>query len=222
MMAWLVDFVLHLDRHLAALLAQVGVWTYVILFAVIFAETGLVVAPFLPGDSLLFGVGALAAIDTRGTLSAPLAAVVLTVAAVLGNTVNYAVGRLLGPPAFTGRYRLLKVEYLRRTEAFFERHGGKAIALSRFLPIIRTCMPFVAGIGRMPYGRFQGYNAIGAIGWVLLFLGGGYFFGNIPLVKRNFGVVTILIIVVSLLPVTLAFLKGRRAGASQPDGRRDA
>jgi membrane-associated protein len=222
MMAWLVDFVLHLDRHLAALLAQVGVWTYVILFAVIFAETGLVVAPFLPGDSLLFGVGALAAIDTRGTLSAPLAAVVLTVAAVLGNTVNYAVGRLLGPPAFTGRYRLLKVEYLRRTEAFFERHGGKAIALSRFLPIIRTCMPFVAGIGRMPYGRFQGYNAIGAIGWVLLFLGGGYFFGNIPLVKRNFGVVTILIIVVSLLPVTIAFLKGRRAGASQPDGRRDA
>ena len=222
MIAWLVDFVLHLDRHLAALLAQVGVWTYVILFAVIFAETGLVVAPFLPGDSLLFGVGALAAIDTHGTLSAPLVAVVLTVAAVLGNTVNYAVGRLLGPPAFTGRYRLLKVEYLRRTEAFFGRHGGKAIALSRFLPIIRTCMPFVAGVGRMPYGRFQGYNAIGALGWVLLFVGGGYFFGNIPLVKRNFGVVTILIIVVSLLPVTIAFLRGRRARASQQDGRRGA
>ncbi len=222
MIAWLVDFVLHLDRHLAALLAQVGVWTYVILFAVIFAETGLVVAPFLPGDSLLFGVGALAAIDTHGTLSAPLVAVVLTVAAVLGNTVNYAVGRVLGPPAFTGRYRLLKVEYLRRTEAFFGRHGGKAIALSRFLPIIRTCMPFVAGVGRMPYGRFQGYNAIGALGWVLLFVGGGYFFGNIPLVKRNFGVVTILIIVVSLLPVTIAFLRGRRARASQQDGRRGA
>ncbi len=222
MIAWLIDFVLHLDRHLAALLAQVGLWTYVILFAVIFAETGLVVAPFLPGDSLLFGVGALAAIDTRGTLSAPLAAAVLTVAAVLGNTVNYAVGRLLGPPAFTGRYRLLKVEYLRRTEEFFERHGGKAIALSRFLPIIRTCMPFVAGVGRMPYGRFQGYNAIGALGWVLLFLGGGYFFGNIPLVKRNFGVVTILIIVVSLMPVAIAFLRGRRTGASQRDGRRGA
>ncbi|HVC02683.1 MAG TPA: VTT domain-containing protein [Steroidobacteraceae bacterium] len=211
MVAWLVDFVLHLDRHLAALLAQVGAWTYVILFAVIFAETGLVVAPFLPGDSLLFGVGALAAIDGRGALSAPLAALVLVLAAVLGNTVNYGVGRLIGPPAFTGRFRLLKADNLRRTEEFFERHGGMAIALSRFLPIIRTCMPFVAGVGRMPYGRFQGYNVIGALGWVLLFLGGGYFFGNLPLVKRNFGIVTILIIVGSLLPVAITFLKRRRS-----------
>src|SRR5487761_2535677 len=215
MLAWLVDFVLHLDVHLAALLAQVGAWTYVILFAVIFGETGLVITPFLPGDSLLFGVGALAAIDTQGTLSAPLAALVLVIAAVLGNTVNYGVGRLIGPPAFTGRYRLLKVDYLRRTEEFFARHGGKAIALSRFLPIIRTCAPFVAGVGRMPYGRFQAYNLIGALGWVLLFLGGGYFFGNIPLVQRNFGLVTILIIGVSLLPVAIAFLKGRRSGAAR-------
>ncbi|NNM60679.1 MAG: DedA family protein [Steroidobacteraceae bacterium] len=217
MIAWLIDFVLHLDRHLAALLAQVGPWTYVILFAVIFAETGLVVAPFLPGDSLLFGVGALAAIDAHGTLSAPLAALVLIFAAALGNTVNYGIGRLIGPPAFTGRYRLLKVDYLRRTEAFFNRHGGKAIALSRFLPIIRTCMPFVAGVGRMPYGRFQGYNLLGALGWVLLFLGGGYFFGNIPLVKRNFGIVTILIIVVSLMPVAIAFLKARQTSSQQRD-----
>ncbi len=211
MIAWLIDFVLHLDAHLAALLADVGAWTYLVLFGVIFIETGLVVAPFLPGDSLLFGVGAIAAIDTRGTLSAPLAALVLILAAVLGNTVNYAVGRLIGPPAFSGRYRLLKREHLRRTEEFFDRHGGKAIALSRFLPIIRTCVPFVAGVGRMPYGRFQGYNVIGALGWVLLFLGGGYFFGNIPLVKHNFGVVTILIIVVSLLPLAFTYFKGRRA-----------
>ncbi|MDE1922161.1 MAG: DedA family protein [Gammaproteobacteria bacterium] len=211
MIAWLIDFVLHLDAHLAALLAEVGAWTYLVLFGVIFVETGLVIAPFLPGDSLLFGVGAVAAIDSRGTLSAPLAALVLILAAVLGNTVNYAIGRLIGPPAFSGRYRLLKVEYLRRTEEFFARHGGKAIALSRFLPIIRTCIPFVAGVGRMPYGRFQGYNIVGALGWVLLFLGGGYFFGNIPLVRHNFGVVTILIIVVSLMPLAITYFKGRRA-----------
>ena len=211
MIAWLIDFVLHLDAHLAALLAEVGAWTYLVLFGVIFVETGLVIAPFLPGDSLLFGVGAVAAIDSRGTLSAPLAALVLILAAVLGNTVNYAIGRLIGPPAFSGRYRLLKVEYLRRTEEFFARHGGKAIALSRFLPIIRTCIPFVAGVGRMPYGRFQGYNIVGALGWVLLFLGGGYFFGNIPRVRHNFGVVTILIIVVSLMPLAITYFKGRRA-----------
>ncbi len=210
MIAWLIDFVLHLDQHLAALLGQVGVWTYPILFAVIFSETGLVIAPFLPGDSLLFGVGAVAAVDTSGTLSAPLATLVLAVAAVLGNTVNYAVGRLIGPPAFSGRYRLLKVEYLRRTEQFFLRHGGRAVALSRFLPIIRTCTPFVAGVGRMPYGRFQGYNIVGGAAWVSLFLWGGYFFGNVPLVKRNFGLVTVIIIAVSLLPVAIAFLRRHR------------
>ena len=211
MLSWLLDLVLHLDRHLVELLAHVDLWIYPILFAVIFAETGLVVTPFLPGDSLLFGVGALAAVDTSGTLSAPLIFVVLGVAAVLGNTVNYSVGRFIGPPAFSGRYRLLKVDYLRRTEEFFRRHGGSAIALSRFLPIIRTCMPFVAGVGRMPYTRFQAYNVLGGFAWVLLFLGGGYLFGNVPLVKRNFGLVTILIIVVSLIPVALGFLRRRRA-----------
>jgi membrane-associated protein len=216
-LSWLLDLVLHLDRHLVELLARVDLWIYPILFAVIFAETGLVVTPFLPGDSLLFGVGALAAVDTSGTLSAPLIFVVLALAAVLGNTVNYSVGRFIGPPAFSGRYRLLKVEYLRRTEEFFRRHGGLAIALSRFVPIIRTCMPFVAGVGRMPYARFQAYNVLGGFAWVLLFLGGGYLFGNVPLVKRNFGLVTILIILVSLIPVALGFLRRRRAA---PDAAR--
>ncbi|HVS78243.1 MAG TPA: DedA family protein [Steroidobacteraceae bacterium] len=210
MLSWLLDLVLHLDRHLVELLAHVDLWIYPILFAVIFAETGLVVTPFLPGDSLLFGVGALAAVDTSGTLSAPMAFVVLGLAAVLGNSVNYSVGRLMGPPAFSGRYRLLKVEYLRRTELFFVRHGGRAIALSRFIPIIRTCMPFVAGVGRMPYARFQAYNILGGFGWVLLFLWGGYLFGNVPLVKRNFGVVTILIIVVSLIPFVAGLWRRRR------------
>ena len=210
MLSWLLDLVLHLDRHLVELLARVDLWIYPILFAVIFAETGLVVTPFLPGDSLLFGIGALAAVDTTGTLNVPLVFVVLGVAAVLGNTVNYAVGKFVGPAAFSGRHRLLKVQYLRRTENFFRRYGGRAIALSRFVPIIRTCMPFVAGIGRMPYARFQAYNILGGFSWVLLFLGGGYLFGNVPVVKRHFGLVTILIIVVSLLPVAWGMLKRRR------------
>ena len=215
MIHWLIDFVLHLDRHLTGLLVQVGGWTYPILFAVIFAETGLVVTPFLPGDSLLFGIGAVAAVDASGTLSAPLATLVLALAAVLGNTANYGVGRLIGPPAFTGRYRWLKVDYLRRTEAFFLRHGGKAIALSRFIPIIRTCMPFVAGVGHMPYGRFQGYNVLGGVAWVSLFLWGGYFFGNVPMVKRNFGLVTIIIIGVSLVPVAIGFLTRHRTHSAR-------
>ena len=210
MLSWLLDFVLHLDRHLVELIARVDLWIYPILFAVIFAETGLVIMPFLPGDSLLFGVGALAAVDTRGTLDAPVIFLVLGLAAVLGNTVNYAAGRLIGPAAFSGRYRLLKVEYLRRTEDFFRRHGGRAVALSRFIPIIRTCMPFVAGIGHMPYGRFQAYNLFGGFAWVLLFLGGGYLFGNVPVVKRHFGLVTILIIVVSLIPVAVSLLRRRK------------
>ena len=210
MLSWLLDLVLHLDRHLVELLVRVDLWIYPILFAVIFAETGLVVTPFLPGDSLLFGVGALAAVDTSGTLDAPVVFLVLAIAAVLGNTVNYTVGRLVGPPAFSGRYRLLKVEYLRRTEDFFRRHGGGAIALSRFIPIIRTCMPFVAGIGRMPYVRFQVYNILGGVAWVALFLWGGYLFGNVPVVKRNFGLVTLMIIFVSLIPVAAGFIKRKR------------
>ena len=207
---------LHLDRHLVELVSQYHFWVYAILFAVIFAETGFVVTPILPGDSLLFATGALAAVDTSGTLNAPIISISLGIAAVLGNTVNYAVGRVIGPAAFTGRYRLLKVEYLRRTEGFFVRYGGMAIFLSRFMPIIRTFMPFVAGIGRMPYARFQGYNLAGGFSWVLLFIWGGYVFGNIPLVKHNFGLVTIFIILVSLLPMVIAFLRRRRPATTTP------
>jgi membrane-associated protein len=218
-LSWLIDLVLHLDRHLVELLARVDLWIYPILFAVIFAETGLIVTPFLPGDSLLFGIGALAAVDTSHTLNAPVLSILLGLAAVLGNTVNYSVGRLVGPAAFSGRYRLLKVQYLRRTEAFFLRHGGRAVALSRFIPIIRTCMPFVAGIGHMPYIRFQAYNILSGLVWVLLFLWGGYLFGNVPLVKRNFGLVTIVIIVVSLLPMALGLIRRRRPTPDRAESR---
>ncbi len=211
MLAWLIDLLLHLDRHLVELLIRYELWIYPILFAVIFAETGLVVTPFLPGDSLLFAVGALAAADTSGTLRAPLATGVLGAAAVLGNIVNYGIGRAIGPPAFSGRYRWLKVEYLERTEAFFRAHGGMAIVLSRFVPVIRTCAPFVAGVGRMPYGRFLAYNLAGGLSWVLLFVWGGYLFGNIPQVKAHFGLVTLLIIVLSLVPLALTL---QRRGAS--------
>jgi membrane-associated protein len=207
MLPWLLDLVLHLDRHLVELLSRYELWIYPILFAVIFAETGLVVTPFLPGDSLLFAVGALAAVDSSGTLRAPLACLTLASAAVLGNMVNYSVGRAIGPPAFSGRYRLLRVEYLERTEEFFRRHGGLAILLSRFIPIIRTCAPFVAGIGRMPYGRFFAYNLAGGCAWVLLFIWGGYLFGNIPLVKQHFGVVTLVIIAASLVPLAATLLR---------------
>ena len=213
MLSWLIDLVLHLDRHLVDLLSQYHVWIYGILFVVIFAETGLVVTPFLPGDSLLFAVGALTAVDTTGTLKMPLLWVLLALAAVLGNTTNYAIGRAIGPPAFSGRYRFLKVEYLQQTEAFFARHGGLAVAISRFMPLVRTFAPFVAGVGRMPYGRFQAYNLVGGLSWVSLFLWGGFLFGNIPLVKQNFGLVTIFIVVVSVLPVGIAALRRRRSPA---------
>lgn len=210
LLGWFVDLVLHLDRHLVELLTDYGVWFYAILFLVVFAETGFVVTPFLPGDSLLFGAGALAAIDSSGTLSAPLLAALLIVAAILGNTTNFYVGRAIGPKAFSGRYRLLKVEHLHSTEQFFARHGGMAVVLSRFVPILRTFAPFVAGVGRMNVARFQAYNVGGALAWVLLFVFGGYLFGNIPLIKNNFGIVTILIVLVSVLPVFFALLKARR------------
>ena len=211
MLSWLIDLVLHLDRHLVDLLTQYHFWIYPILFAVIFAETGLVVTPFLPGDSLLFAVGALAAVDTSGTLNMAVLNVLLGGAAILGNTTNYAVGRAIGPPAFSGRYRLLKVAHLRRTEQFFARFGGLAVALSRFMPLVRTFAPFVAGVGRMHYGRFQAFNILGGLSWVTLFLWGGYVFGNLPLVRQNFGLVTILIVFVSLIPVGVAFLRRRAA-----------
>src|ERR1043165_3073445 len=154
---------MHLDKHLVELLAQFGPWVYAILFAIIFAETGFVVTPFLPGDSLLFAVGALAAVDTSGTLNAPLLSVTLVIAAILGNSLNYAIGRAIGPRAFSGNIRFLKVEYLHQTEAFFERYGGMTVVISRFMPIIRTFAPFVAGIGQMHIGRFQLFNVVGGV-----------------------------------------------------------
>src|SRR5688572_16406346 len=210
LISWFIDLVLHLDRHLVELLFRSGLWIYAILFVIIFSETGFVVTPFLPGDSLLFAVGALAAVDTSGTLNAAIVSAVLIAAAILGNTLNYSIGRAIGPPAFSGRYRFLRVEYLQRTEEFFQRYGGMTIVVSRYMPIIRTFAPFVAGVGRMPYGRFQAYNIAGGATWVLIFVWGGYLFGNIPIIKNNFGIVTILIIVISVLPVVIAMLRRRR------------
>jgi membrane-associated protein len=204
---WFIDIVLHLDVHLVELLRDYGFWVYAILFAIVFAETGFVITPFLPGDALLFAAGALAAVDTSGTLSAPLVCLTLIVAATTGNTTNYHIGRWIGPPAFSGKYRFLKVEYLRRTEEFFLKHGSMTLVLARFVPIVRTCVPFVAGIARMPYARFQGYNIAGALIWVLLLVWAGYFFGNIPFIKDNFGLVTIGIIVVSVMPMAWVALK---------------
>ncbi|MGB6452475.1 MAG: VTT domain-containing protein [Steroidobacteraceae bacterium] len=206
----LLDVVLHIDRHLAALTAQYHTAIYALLFAVIFAETGLVVTPFLPGDSLLFATGALAAADASHTLTAPFIWALLAAAAVLGNTVNYAAGRIVGPRAFTGRYRLLRVEHLHRTEDFFKRYGGMTVVLTRFVPIIRTVAPFVAGVGRMPYARFQVYNVVGGLAWTALFIWGGYLFGNIPAVKAHFGLVTVAIIAISLLPMAWTAMRARR------------
>ena len=204
---WFADLILHLDDHLVELLRDYGFWVYLILFLIIFAETGLVVTPFLPGDSLLFAAGALAAVDSSNTLSPLWLSVTLVVAAILGNTTNYHIGKWIGPPAFSGRIRFLKVEYLLRTEAFFVKHGPMTIVLSRFAPILRTCAPFVAGVARMPYGRFQAYNVFGGLSWVLSFVWLGFFFGNIPIIKDNFGLVTIGIIVVSLVPVFVMALR---------------
>jgi membrane-associated protein len=207
LLQFVLDLFLNLDEHLIELLSQYGLWIYAILFLIVFAETGLVVTPWLPGDSLLFAVGALTAIDTSGTLTLPWVVGLLITAAILGNSCNYAIGRSIGPPAFSGRYRLLKIEYLERTEMFFNKHGGKTVVLSRFLPILRTFAPFVAGVGRMDYGRFQMYNVVGAFSWVLTFVIGGYLFGNIPIIRDNFGVVTLIIIVGSLIPVAVIALR---------------
>jgi len=212
-MMWLhafIDIVLHLDKHLTELIAAYQYWVYGILFAIIFAETGLVVTPFLPGDSLLFAIGALAAVDQTNTLHAPLIWVLMMAAAVLGNETNYRIGRFIGPRAFSGQVRWLKQEYLLKTQSFYDKHGGMAIVLSRFLPIIRTFAPFVAGVGCMRRLQFFRYNLIGGTSWVTVFIWGGYLFGNVPLVKNNFGVVTIVIIVISLLPLAWSVLLSLR------------
>jgi membrane-associated protein len=206
-----IDIVLHLDKHLTELVAAYSMWVYAILFLIIFCETGLVVTPFLPGDSLLFALGALAAVDQTGTLSATALWLLLMLAAVLGNETNYRIGRYIGPRAFSGSIRFLKQEYLLKTHAFYERHGGKTIVLSRFLPIFRTFAPFVAGVGHMAPARFFANNVLGAFLWVTIFIWGGYLFGNAPIVKDNFGLVTIGIIVVSVLPMVWGMLQARYA-----------
>ena len=213
LISWFIDVVLHLDKHLTELVANYHIWVYLILFLIIFCETGLVVTPFLPGDSLLFAVGALAAVDQTGTLDATWVWVLLTFAAVLGNEVNFRIGRAIGPRAFSGGLRWLKQEYLLRTQQFYEKHGGKTIILSRFIPIIRTFAPFVAGVGQMQRRRFAAYNVAGGFAWVTIFTWGGYLFGNVPLVKENFGLVTIGIVVVSVLPVVWGLLSKPKSQA---------
>jgi membrane-associated protein len=204
---FLIDVVLHLNRHLAELSNSMGGWLYAVLFAVVFCETGLIVTPFLPGDSLLFAVGALVAIP-EAHLSLPLMFVLLLAAAIAGDAVNYSIGRKLGPAVFRSETNwLLNQSHLLKAQKFYERHGGKAIFLARFLPIVRTFAPFVAGIGRMNYSRFWMFNVTGAICWVGLFLLGGYFFGNVPIVKRNFSLVILGIIIVSVLPVAFEWYK---------------
>ncbi len=206
LITWFIDFILHLDKHLTELVADYHLWVYAILFLIIFCETGLVVTPILPGDSLLFAVGALAAVDQTGTLNATWVWILLSVAAVLGNEVNLRIGRSIWPRAFSCCVRWLKQEYLIRTQHFYDKHGGKTIILSRFVPIIRTFAPFVAGIGCMQRRRFAAYNVVGGLVWVTLFTWGGYLFGNVPMVKQNFGLVTIGIVVVSVLPVAWGLL----------------
>ena len=203
----LIDLILHLDKHLVALIAEYGVWIYVILFAIIFCETGLVVTPFLPGDSLLFAAGALAAL---GSMSVLWLLVLLIIAAVAGDSLNYWIGKRLGLRVFNANIPFLKKEYLTRTEKFYEKYGTKTIFLARFVPIIRTIAPFVAGVGTMEYGRFLSYNVIGGVVWVTFFILGGFFFGNLPVVKENFGIVVIAIILISVLPMVFEYMKQRK------------
>ena len=210
-LAALIDIVLHLDKHLAVMVQQYGPWIYAILFAIIFSETGFVVTPFLPGDSLLFVAGALAAL---GGMDIGVLMAVLVAAAALGNMVNYQIGRFLGPKVFQWESsRLFNRDALVKTHAFYEQHGGKTLVISRFLPLFRTFAPFVAGIGAMGYGRFLLFNLVGALGWVMSLTLAGYFFGNQPWIQRNLSVVIIGIIVVSLIPVAVGWLKQRRSKA---------
>lgn len=195
----LIDFVLHIDQHLVEIVNDYQAWTYLILFLIIFAETGLVVTPVLPGDSLLFAAGAIIA-KPETDLHIVFMMVLLIVAAILGDLVNYHIGKYIGPRAFSGHYKFLKAEYLNKTHQFYEKHGGKTIIYARFVPIIRTFAPFVAGVGTMNYGKFASYNVVGGIAWVTSFLLLGYFFGGLPVIKDNFTLVVFAIILVSILP----------------------
>lgn len=201
-----IDFVLNIDEHLVVLVNDYKTWTYLILFLIIFAETGFVVTPFLPGDSLLFAAGAIIA-NPESNLNIFLMAAILIVAAILGDWLNYHIGKYVGPKAFSGKYKLLKKEYLDKTNAFYDKYGGKTIIYARFVPIIRTFAPFVAGIGTMKYSKFLSYNVIGAVVWIISFLFLGYFFGGLPIIKDNFSIVIFLIIFISMLPPILEILR---------------
>lgn len=214
----LIDLFLHIDEYLGQIISQYGTLTYILLFLVIFVETGLVVMPFLPGDSLLFAAGtfaspALAAPGDKPPLNIVVLIVVLCVAAILGDTVNYWIGHKVGHRAFSGKVRFLKKEHLDRTHQFYEKHGGKTIILARFVPIVRTFAPFVAGVGEMSYGKFISYNVVGGIAWVLIFTLAGYFFGNLPFVQQNFEWVVVAIVLISVAPAVYEYIKGRRAKA---------
>ncbi len=201
----LVDFIVHIDVHLAAITSQYGVWTYAILFLIVFAETGLVVTPFLPGDSLLFAAGAICAI---GTLDVGLLVLLLIVAAIIGDSLNYTIGRRFGDVIVRSRLgRFIRPEYIQRTQAFYERHGGKTIILARFMPIVRTFAPFVAGVGNMHYPRFLLYNVVGGIVWVAGFGLLGYWFGNMPAIKKNFSLVILAIIILSVMPGVIEYVR---------------
>ncbi len=210
-LAQLLDILLHVDVHLRAITQDYGAWTYAILFAIVFCETGLVVTPFLPGDSLLFAAGAVASL---GSIRVGVVMLLLTAAAILGDTVNYAIGYRVGPEIFrkdTGR--LFRKEHLDKTHRFYERYGGKTIVLARFVPIVRTFAPFVAGIGRMSYAYFLIYNVSGGIAWVVGLVGAGYYFGNMPLIRERFSLVIVAIIVLSVLPIVVEFLRNRKPAA---------
>jgi membrane-associated protein len=207
----LLDFVLHLDKHLSPIIQEYGAWTYLLLFAIVFCETGLVVTPFLPGDSLLFAAGAFAA---NGSLSIWALIGALVAAAVLGDTANYWIGHFLGARLVASK-RLIKPEHIDKTHEFFEKYGGKTVIIARFVPIVRTFAPFVAGLGSMSYGRFMSYNLIGGAGWVLLCTLAGYSFGNLPFVQKNFSLVVLIIIVLSLLPAVWELWQARRGRAGK-------
>ena len=202
-----IDFILHMDVYLNDIISNYGAWTYGILFFVIFMETGFVVTPFLPGDSLLFAAGTFASL---GALNPIYLFLLLSVAAIIGDTINYSIGAYIGPRAFSGEIKFLKKEHLDKTQAFYEKHGGKTIILARFIPIIRTFAPFVAGIGTMKYSKFILYNVVGGISWVAIFISLGYFFGNIPFVQKNFELVIFAIIFISFIPPVLEVIKARK------------
>jgi membrane-associated protein len=212
----LLDFILHIDKHLADIISQYHTLTYLILFVIIFAETGFVVTPFLPGDSLLFAAGALIAGGNTG-LNIYILALILIVAAFTGNTVNYLLGNYLGPKVFKEKNKILKLDYYLQTKAFFDRHGGKAVIFSRFMPIIRTIAPFVAGVGRMSFLRYSLYNIIGGASWIIVFLFAGYLLGNVPFFKAHFSLVGVAIIVISIIPPIIAAMgKKKKPGTANP------